>query len=360
MRTTVLLFTMLLASLATAEDLTQKLLAVSALCEVTQTSCDTSMKGKLEPGDCTLKDGTLSDIYRFHGVAGQTIEVELRALSTSFTTPMLMVFAPPGNATKPAAAIAKRGVAKVRVLLTSSGEWGIGVATMDLFAHGDYVLVVRCASPGSIPPDSACLEQEVRCGGSILWSLDATSCRFVGGKGAHAQVRIQGRRGSSTHVQVFSTSFKPAVALWDGKEYVAMGSSSDSQLSSFRFTFPDDRAYWIVSAAYNEGEGGDFMVMADCLFESCVPPIMLEHPKSIEVGWGKSVSLSAEAHGTAPMSYAWYSSDPNAIWTGQTITHSSVTQTMSVWTIARNACGTVTSGTANIEVKKSRRRLVKR
>ena len=67
-------------------------------CVSSPMTCNTSARGRLAVGDCTLSDGTYFDAFRFNGSAGQLITATVYPISSSMTNPTIALAPPSASA----------------------------------------------------------------------------------------------------------------------------------------------------------------------------------------------------------------------------------------------------------------------
>ncbi|HYH09406.1 MAG TPA: hypothetical protein VEK11_20330 [Thermoanaerobaculia bacterium] len=164
-----------------------ELRTLAGSCTTRQVSaCDTETFGTLETGDCLLSSGERMDRYTFSGRAGQVIEVMVRPLSASYTKPLIALLSPLADVAEPPIVYGGAGGATITYQLSSTGTWTILVSADDLFAGGDYVLHVYCSEDDTPALPQSCVFQDLLCGQTAEWQLNADSCRFSSANKAYA------------------------------------------------------------------------------------------------------------------------------------------------------------------------------
>ena len=113
-------------------------------CVTSSTTCNAKAFGRLAVGDCTTSSGAFNDNFTFAGKAGDYITFTARSLSPTYTSPIVSIAPPPGDGSKPIVLGGGSGGATVEYVLSSSGQWRLGVTTFDLFAFGDYATSLTC------------------------------------------------------------------------------------------------------------------------------------------------------------------------------------------------------------------------
>lgn len=149
-------------------------------------TCEQTIQGSLDPGDCKLSDGTAYDDFQFAGTNGETVTATLS--STAFT-PLLDLLNPNG-VTK--TANEGPGSAQVQLVLDATGTWTLRANSNETsFIAGPYSLFLHCgaAATGCIPNDTTL------CVGNSRFSVRATFDDGHGNAGQAQAVALTGDTG---------------------------------------------------------------------------------------------------------------------------------------------------------------------
>jgi hypothetical protein len=118
-----------------------------AACSPTNTSCNTTVTGRLESGDCVFTDGSFYDQHRFTGTTGQIVVIDMK--STAVDT-YLALIDPSGNVldeNDDHDLLSTTTDSQLVFTLTSSGTWTIIANSFDAAETGDYTLSLKCGNP---------------------------------------------------------------------------------------------------------------------------------------------------------------------------------------------------------------------
>ena len=196
-------------------------------CVASTLSGGVTSSGELAPGDCTFTDGTRYDVWHFAGSAGQLITVSMTPIDASFTTPILELVPPVGDASKTPLVLGASPLT-ISYALATSGTWTVAVETNDLFAAGRYSISLQCATADASVPQN-CVYQPLSCNQSYDWFITATSCQFTGGGHAYAPFEMQLTKGDYVHFSAHSDTYDPAIAIYQngGAIGVQLGNAVD-------------------------------------------------------------------------------------------------------------------------------------
>ncbi|HSY51332.1 MAG TPA: hypothetical protein VLC46_21185 [Thermoanaerobaculia bacterium] len=324
----------------------------AAGCVASTLICGGSDSGELAPGDCTFSDGTRYDVWQFAGSAGQLITVTMKPLDASYTTPILELVPPAGDASKTPLVL---GVPPLEIAyeLASSGIWTVAVETNDLFASGRYSISLQCATAQPGAPQN-CVYQPLSCNQSYDWFVTASSCQFSGGGWAFAPFHIKLTQGDYVSFSSHSDAYDPAVAVYqNGGQPLTYNYGHRSTVdATVYFTTPATATYDIAIYGATAQSAGEFFMASNCI-AVCGPPTISSQPVSRTVPYGGSatVTIAATSPNGNPTTYSWYSDDgglPVSIGSGTSFTLSNVTTTRRLYAQAQSPCGSVTSSVATI------------
>lgn len=326
-------------------------------CVVTSTFCDRQVRGKLGVGDCTSSvNGTFFDVYEFAGTAGQLVEIDVRPLASSLTNPNVILVPPVGDASKTPQVFGAGGGVSAFYVLSSTGNWRVGVGTEDLFASGEYLISVQCFVDDQPSAPQNCVVQELLCNQGSRWYLTSQSCRF-GGTGANrlfAPFEIYGVAGDIISVEVISSDFRPLFGIYDNHgNLLFSATTASSTQATGTFVFPATAFYEIDATSTADLATGFFQIKATCGRSGCLWPIITSQTRSVTAPYLSRVSLAVEVNGTDPMTVTWFETSPNigtVLGTGRTFLSQPVTHSFTFEASAVNACGSWTSAPGLVAV----------
>jgi hypothetical protein len=351
----VLGFVLLMASAAPALpqhtiELRQKTEASG--CVVSTLTCGITDSGELAPGDCTFSDGTRYDVWHFSGSAGQLITVTMKPLDASYTTPILELVPPVGDASKTPLVLGVPPLA-ISYALASSGTWTVAVETNDLFASGRYSISLQCATAQSGVPQN-CVPQPLSCNQSYDWFVTASSCQFDGGGHAFAPFRMQMTKGDYVRFTSHSDAYDPAVAVYrNGGTALTYNYGTRSTTDAVvYFTVPATAVYDIDIYGATAQSAGEFFMASNCI-AVCGPPTISSQPtgRTVPYGGSATVTIAATSPNGNPTTYSWYDDNgglPVSVGSGPSFTLSNITATHRLYAQAQSPCGVVNSSVAII------------
>ena len=115
--------------------------AIPAPGEIGQIAIGQAARGRLEPGDQTMVDGTWADTWQFQGSAGQKVTIEVG--SDTFG-PYVLVFAPHGARLADASGSGGRDGARLVCILPAGGTYEILINNSEgQNVAGVYTISVR-------------------------------------------------------------------------------------------------------------------------------------------------------------------------------------------------------------------------
>lgn len=255
--------------------------------------CDTTTLGQLAPGDCTI-DGAYADAIAFPASAGQEFAITLRPLSSTYTSPLLTLRPPTGDATK-TPAILGGAFGALWFRATSTGTWSVTVGSTNLSSHGAYALHVDCEpddAPGQPP---GCIIQELACNQIGVWTLDASSCMFDDGR-PYNQWAVWGVAGDRLQLDMRSSAFAPLFAIYDANKLLKTSTNDGTRGAILNYTVPSTGWYWIVPTTRAGNTGGSYQISMSCEASGCLNPYFTAPVSDMTVPDGGATII-------APLSY---------------------------------------------------------
>ena len=285
----ILMLTLVAAS-AQAKSRTDRLgpLAGDCFTEVFA-ACNAETRGTLESGDCTTGTGKRVDFFSLNGVAGQVVEIMVRPLSPTFKEPIVALYPPLGEPTdapqigggNPSATTSG---ATVFYQLNSTGKWEIAVTSDDLFAAGDYVLHVYCEADDTPSAQQAFIDQNILCGQTGFWTLNADSCRFSNVPKAFARWWIYGVKNDVLRFEQSALTFTPLFGVYDETSKLLRSSTRDSSFKAkMTFLVPETGWYYFATTTEENNEGGDYTVSLECSGSGCTWPYLVSPTPNLTV-----------------------------------------------------------------------------
>ncbi|MDP9194663.1 MAG: hypothetical protein M3P06_23445 [Acidobacteriota bacterium] len=331
-------------------------------CVTSSTTCNAKTFGRLAPGDCTTSSGAFNDNFTFTGKAGDYITFTARSLSSTYTAPTVTIAPPFGDASKPIVLGGGGAGATVEYVLSSSGQWRLGVTSLDLFASGDYVTALTCEPDPAPELPQQCVTQTLLCGQVAAASLTNQSCRFSNASNfVYADFEIYAIPGDQMTILFTSTEFAGGFGvIRDADEgYLAISAPISSTQQVARFTAPAAGFYSIVVSADVAFDVGTFAIGVSCASSGCLRPLIVQQPQDVTVPYGQRPTLQASASGTS-LIFDWFNFQdfPIPIGTGASLQIQPVKNDQSYYFTARNQCGTDQSDTFGVGPRISRRRSV--
>ena len=336
--------------------------AEAAGCVTSALSCGMQGYGELAVGDCTFSDGTRYDVWRFEGRTGDLITVKVEPLDASLTNPLLLLDPPIGDASK-TPTVAGAGTPTISYVLGSSGQWTVGVGTLDLFAGGRYRVSLLCQPDPAPSEPQNCVDQALECAQSFDWFLTATSCRFTQADNrAYAYFFTRLSAGDLIRIVAHSNAFDPGVAIYrgGGSPLASAWGKQYSQDAAFNYDVPASDEYQIAVYGPNASSAGEFFLAATCPIQ-CQGPAISREPIDQTVRSGDRATLSVDATGTTPLLYAWHDAIDSltTAGVGQQFVTPPLTTRAKYFVNVSNACGITTSRLVTIDVQGSHRHAVK-
>jgi hypothetical protein len=158
-------------------------------------------------------------------------------------------------------------------------------------------------------------------------------------------------------MEVTSSAFPPKIAIWDGRRFVATGTSEEHR-SVVSHVFTGTNIHFPNLSSRTPQQGGDFRLVVECSRPSCHEPILLSQPRVLKARRGARLTLSVEVNATEPLSYAWTEAAREI----QTVSFDRAYTTPPVEIDAvyfvriQNACGVVQSDPIRVELEEQARR----
>jgi Ig-like domain CHU_C associated len=327
-------------------------------CVTSSTTCNAKAFGRLAVGDCTSSAGAFSDNFTFTGKAGDFITFTARPLSPSYTGPTVSIAPPAGDASKPVVIGGDGSGATVVYVLSSSGQWRLGVSSLDLFASGDYVTSLTCEPDPAPELPQQCVTQSLLCGQAVAEYLTNQSCRFSNDQNfVYADFEIYAVPGDPMNILFTSTDFEGRFGvIRDADEgYLATSAPISSTQQVARFTAPAAGFYNIVVTSQEPFGVGAFGIAVSCAAGGCLEPLIVQQPQSVTVPYGQRASLQASASGSA-LSFDWFGFQdfPSQVGAGASFQTPPATKTQFYYFTARNQCGTAQSDSFSVGVSRRR------
>jgi hypothetical protein len=324
--------------------------------------CDSDTRGRLAVGDCTISNGTYVDTFFFDGRAGDIVAITVRPLAASLTKPVVTIAPPPGDASKTPIVFGAK-FATIFYKLSSTGRWGIGVGTSDLFASGEYLLQVECFADNDPSLPQNCVGQELLCGDTGGWQLTSQGCRFSSGQRIYGPWYIYGVAGDSIFIEMESSDFDPLFAVYDDDLLV-----SSTEVNRFRdiatFSVPRNAWYLIAATSETEASAGFYSIKASCSSSGCLFPMLMTDVNDVTIRSGDSALLSTEVSYAGQTRLEWWDVTDTVnqfvAATGTTFRTPSLRSTRYYQFRASNACGDAHSRLVKVSVEAGRRRAVRR
>jgi hypothetical protein len=324
--------------------------------------CNTEIRGRLGVGDCTLSNGTYLDSFFFDGRAGEVVAITVRPLSSTLSRPVVTIVPPSGDASKTPIVFGAR-FASIFYKLSSTGRWGIGVGTTDLFASGEYLLQIECLPDDSPADPQNCVGQELLCGDTGGWQLTSQGCRFSSGQRVYGPWYIYGVAGDSIFVEMESSDFDPLFGIYGDDLLV-----SSTEVNRFRdigtLFVPRNDWYMIAATSEEEATAGFYTVKVSCASSGCLFPTILTQLTDVTVGPHGSAQLSVEVSSAGQTTMEWWDVTDTftqfVAGTGTTFRTPAVTGTRYYQFRASNACGDASTRIVKVTAESGRRRAVRR
>jgi hypothetical protein len=331
-------------------------------CVTVNTTCGAApVQGELGPSDCTFSDGTYYDSIAFPASAGTLLEATIDRFSPTLTQPFVFFVPPSGDASSPPAV---EGGSKqlLRYVAASTGTWHLVVNTNTITDQGSYRVSLACgANPNPSDPQSCIDQRFLSPVQGFEWSLGPASCRFTGGSaGVYQEFVYHAFRGDTLRVTVQSFRFTPLLGIIDetSEDYlVEAGGNGNTATATWQAEHDGD--YFFVVNGFDANSAGDFTIDLNATV-TCLAPQIVSLTSSQTIPAGSNIQLTANASGTAPLTYSWTTTaDPTTtIALGPTVTlRPSRTTTYVVR--AENRCGTTTSDPVTITVTPVKRRIAR-
>jgi len=243
---------------------------------------------------------------------GDFVDVVVWPLDQTLTNPALVLDPPPTDGSKTPLVFGGNG-AWLSYVLSSTGQWGIGVGTRDLFGKGRYAVKVYCSKDQNPGAPQSCVGQNLTCGQTIGWTLTAQSCSFNGSTRPYEDHWIYATAGDFFNAEVSSSDFSALVSIYDdnGGAALAVGQSPVGGTSRVAFSIPKDGWYSVLATTANQTSlGGFYTVTVNCFNSGCIPPLIVEQPVAPKtIKFGDRVNLSVRAQGVGPLTYTWFDVD---------------------------------------------------
>lgn len=112
-----------------------------AACTPANAFCNATVTGTLQSDDCALPDDSYYDEWRFHGMAGQVITIDM--VSSAFDNYLILVD-PDGETVAEADDGSSGDDERITFTLHSTGTWTIIANTYDSRETGHYMLRIEC------------------------------------------------------------------------------------------------------------------------------------------------------------------------------------------------------------------------
>ncbi|HEY0157025.1 MAG TPA: hypothetical protein VGF28_06995 [Thermoanaerobaculia bacterium] len=342
--------------------------AMAGSCSTRQiASCDSETFGTLETGDCLFDDGSRFDRYTFNGRAGDVVEVMVRPLTPTYTKPWIALVSPLGDVAEPPIISGGSGGATIWYKLSSSGTWTIVVSSEDVFAGGSYVVHYYCYPPEPEEPQS-CIFQNLLCGQSAAWSLNADSCKFQGDDRVYAGWWIWAVQGDRLRFEMTAFGFEPLFGLYRENELLRSSTRDTSFRAEMSHLVRETGWHYFLTTSVEDGEGGDIDVTLNCEGSGCTWPYLVSAPpSSMTVDRGTSVTIPFTVNAVG--GYTVKLTDPNPV-TGTvyatapapatSITTPPVTHPSTYVLEAENECGSWVSSPFTVAPEVGRRRSVRK
>lgn len=326
-------------------------------CAVSTLSCDgTPQEGTIATGDCTVTDGTRYDQWQVFANAGDELTVELQALDTTLTDPFIDLEPPDGDTTAVTPLVISGGTtARIKYILTTTGNWTLNVGSNDVTGSGRYRLRAFCNTSTSTDAQN-CEPQPMTCNELWIWDTTPASCTFTNTPAVYAPFDIYLAAGDVLNIDMISNDFDPAVAVYP------QGGNGNAVASAFGLAGLFDAAlgykvgtsglYQIVAWDGTSGGYGQFAIQVGCT-STCSPPAIVSHPAS-QTSQGGAVALSVTALGASPFTYQWYQGKAgdtsHPVSTDASLQVPSPSASAAYWVRVTNTCGSADSNTAFVNV----------
>lgn len=328
-------------------------------CVTSSTTCNAKTFGRLAAGDCTTSSGAFNDNFAFAGKAGDYITFTARSLSPTYTAPTVSIAPPPGDASKPIVIGGGGAGATVEYVLSTSGQWRLGVSSLDLFASGDYATSLTCEPDPAPQLPQQCVTQTLLCKQTAAAYLSNQSCRFNDTPNfLYAEFEFYGVPGDPVTLLFTSPDFagRFAVTRDPDEGYVYSSPLSPTQQIA-RFTPSIADTYYIIVSTQEPFDLGVFTMGISCNAGGCLNPLIIQEPSNVTVPYGERPTLQASASGTS-LTFDWFGFHdfPIQVGTGPSFQTPPVNNPQTYYFTARNQCGTDQSNPFEVGPRISRRR----
>lgn len=214
-----------------------------------------TIRGRLEPGDRTHRDGSFIDQYTFRGRAGQVVTARLE--SSDFDA---YLFLQGPNNFNESNDDADGTNARITATFPAAGEYRFIVNSFESGPRpGAYTLSLVEGSSGEAPAASGARSQALTLGRAVDGRLADGDATLSSGE-LHDIYTVSLQRGQAVTADLSSSDFDPYLFVRgpgnfseDNDDY--QGSSSRSRIE---FTAPEAGTYRIAVTSYKPGEAGAY------------------------------------------------------------------------------------------------------
>jgi serine protease Do len=218
------------------------------------------VSGQLSRSDAQLRDSSVYQAWRFEGVAGQIVQIDL--ISTDFDAFAILTDA---GGTKLADNDDGGGGTNARIIFTlpASGTYRVLANSLVRGRYGRYTLRVHnigmassAGVTGGMLPNTV---GQILRGQTMSGQLSATDPKLSDGSVFQAWTFI-GRAGESIQVDVMSSDFDAYAIIQDGNgvKLAADDDGGGGTNARIVFTLPYSGAYRFIANTYRQGSYGSF------------------------------------------------------------------------------------------------------
>jgi len=220
------------------------------------------VSGQLSRSDAELRDSSRYQAWRFEGVAGQIVQIDM--ISSDFDA---YLYLKDQNDVTLAHDDDSGGGTNARIIFTvpANGTYRVLANSLAKGRYGRYTLRVRgigtassVTAPGGVLPNTV---GQIMKGQTMTGQLSATDPKLSDGSVYQAWTYV-GQAGESIQVDVLSADFDAYAIIQDGNgvKLAADDDSGGGTNARINFTLPYSGAYRIIANTYRQGSFGTFSI----------------------------------------------------------------------------------------------------
>lgn len=218
------------------------------------------ISGQLSRSDAKLRDSSVYQAWRFEGVAGQIVQIDV--ISSDFDAFAILTDA---AGTKLADNDDGGGGTNARIIFTApaNGTYRILANSLAKGRYGRYTVRLRSlgmassgSAPGGVLPNTV---GQIMRGQTMSGQLSATDPKLSDGSVFQAWTYV-GQAGESIQVDVMSSDFDAYAIIQDGNgvKLAADDDGGGGTNARISYTLPYSGAYRLIANTYRQGSFGAF------------------------------------------------------------------------------------------------------